>query len=162
LFLSDLTGFQRRLSRFGLLNAMSQTLCKLTAPGVPDIYQGNETWDFSLVDPDNRRPVDFNRRRSMLAELMSMDMDQCVDRGLIPWRVDGIHDGGCRLSLTWKTLQFRRDHESLFREGEYRPLRATGRHAGNICAFARRLGSQLAISIAPRLYLRLLGERDDA
>ncbi len=66
LFLTDVIAFQHRVSRFGLLNALSQTLCKLTAPGVPDIYQGNELWDFSLVDPDNRRPVDYAKRRRLL------------------------------------------------------------------------------------------------
>ncbi len=161
LFLSDISSFQRRIVRFGLLNAMSQTLCKLTAPGVPDIYQGNETWDFSLVDPDNRRPVDYVKRRAMLAALESADMDECVDRGLIRSLVEGLCDGRCKLFLIWKTLQFRRDRESLFRDGEYLPLRATGEHAMNVCAFARRHEGRLAITIAPRLYLRLLGDRDD-
>jgi (1->4)-alpha-D-glucan 1-alpha-D-glucosylmutase len=157
LFLTDFIAFQRRISRFGLLNAMSQTLCKLTAPGVPDLYQGNEIWDFSLVDPDNRRPVDYQKRRRMLAELEGIDMDACVDRGLIKSLVDGIRDGRCKLFLTWKVLQFRRDHESLFRDGEYLPLRVSGEYASNVCAFARRHEGKLAITIAPRLYLRLLG-----
>jgi (1->4)-alpha-D-glucan 1-alpha-D-glucosylmutase len=162
LFLTDFIAFQRRISRFGLLNALSQTLCKLTAPGVPDIYQGNEIWDFSLVDPDNRRPVDYPKRRRMLAELEGIDMDVCVDRGLIKSLLDGIRDGRCKLFLTWKVLQFRRDHESLFRDGEYLPLRVSGDFAPNVCAFARRHEGKLAITIAPRLYLRLLGpDRDD-
>jgi (1->4)-alpha-D-glucan 1-alpha-D-glucosylmutase len=162
LFLTDFSAFQQRTSRFGLLNAMSQTLCKLTAPGVPDLYQGNEIWDFSLVDPDNRRPVDYAKRRRMLAELEGIDMDACVDRGLTKSLVDGIRDGRCKLFLTWKVLQFRRDHESLFRDGEYLPLRVSGEHAPNVCAFARRHEGQLAVTIAPRLYLRLLGpERED-
>ncbi|MEA3177795.1 MAG: 4-alpha-glucanotransferase [Gammaproteobacteria bacterium] len=162
LFLTDFIAFQRRISRFGLLNAMSQTLCKLTAPGVPDIYQGNEVWDFSLVDPDNRRPVDYPKRRRMLAELESIDMDSCVDRGLIESLVTGIRDGRCKLFLTWKVLQFRRDHESLFRDGEYLPLRVSGEYAPNVCAFARRHEGKLAVTIAPRLYLRLLGpEREE-
>src|SRR5262249_13548953 len=118
LFFSDITAILRRITRFGLLNALSQTLCKVTAPGVPDIYQGNEIWDFSLVDPDNRRSVDYQKRRTMLASLQSLDMDPCVDRGLMRSLVDGIGDGRCKLFLTWKVLQFRRDHEALFREGE--------------------------------------------
>src|SRR5439155_1366560 len=71
LFLGDFVDFQRRVRRFGLLNGLSQTLLKLTAPGVPDIYQGNEIWEFTLVDPDNRRPVDYGRRRALLAEVRS-------------------------------------------------------------------------------------------
>jgi len=162
-FLTDFTAFQRRISRYGLLNAMSQTLCKLTAPGVPDIYQGNEIWDFSLVDPDNRRPVDYTQRRRMLAELESIDMDACVDRGLIDSLVTGMRDGRCKLFVTWKVLQFRRDHVALFRDGEYLPLRVSGEYAANVCAFARRHEGKLTVTIAPRLYLRLLGpEREDA
>src|SRR5581483_6012302 len=75
LFLTDLAAFQKRVARFGLLNALSQVLCKLTAPGVPDIYQGNEIWDFSLVDPDNRRPVDYEARRRMLENLIHATAD---------------------------------------------------------------------------------------
>ena len=161
-FLSDMTTVQRRIRRFGLLNALSQTLCKLTAPGVPDIYQGNEIWDFSLVDPDNRRPVDYTRRRMMLAALQGIDMDTCVDRGLMKSLVEeGLIDGRCKLFLTWKVLQLRRDQEALFRDGSYVPLRVTGDHASNVCAFARLYEGNLAVTIAPRLYLRLLGERDD-
>ena len=162
-FLTEFTAFQRRISRYGLLNAMSQTLCKLTAPGVPDIYQGNEIWDFSLVDPDNRRPVDYPQRRKMLAELESVDMDSCVDRGLIGSLTGNMRDGRCKLFLTWKVLQFRRDHAPLFRDGEYLPLRVSGEYAANVCAFARRHEGKIAVTVAPRLYLRLLGpEREDA
>jgi (1->4)-alpha-D-glucan 1-alpha-D-glucosylmutase len=154
LFLGDLLTTQRRLARFGLFNSLSQTLCKLTAPGVPDIYQGNETWDFSLVDPDNRRPVDYEKRRQMLAELRADGF------GTLRTLVDDLRDGRCKLFLTWKVLHFRRQHEDLFRRGEYLPLRVSGEHAANLCAFARHHERELAITIAPRLYLRLLGERE--
>ena len=157
LFLADVAAVQRRLTRFGLLNSLSQVLCKLTAPGVPDIYQGNEIWDFSLVDPDNRRPVDYHRRHRMLAELRQIEASDAAQvRGL----VDSISDGRCKLYLTWKVLQFRREHAELFQRGEYLPLRTSGEHASNLCAFARRHEGALAISIVPRLYLRLLGERE--
>src|SRR5262249_52886677 len=121
----------------------------------------NETWDFSLVDPDNRRPVDYQKRRTMLASLLGMDMDTCVDRGLMQSLVEGMQDGRCKLFLTWKVLQFRRDHESLFRDGGYLALRVVGEHAANVCAFARHREDELAVTIAPRLYLRLLGDRED-
>jgi (1->4)-alpha-D-glucan 1-alpha-D-glucosylmutase len=129
---------------------------------VPDIYQGNEIWDFSLVDPDNRRPVDYPKRRTLLASLAAIDMDSCVDRGLMQSLVTGMHDGRCKLFLTWKVLQLRREHEALFRDGEYLPLRVSGEHASNVCAFARRREGQFAVTIAPRLYLRLLGDRPNA
>jgi (1->4)-alpha-D-glucan 1-alpha-D-glucosylmutase len=155
LFLGDLVAVQRRLTRFGLLNGLSQVLCKLAAPGVPDIYQGNEIWDFSLVDPDNRRPVDYEQRRRMLSELRGITTAAQV-RSL----VDHLGDGRCKLYLAWKVLQFRREHEALFRRGDYVPLRVTGERASNLCAFARRLEGELVVVIAPRLYLRLLGERE--
>jgi (1->4)-alpha-D-glucan 1-alpha-D-glucosylmutase len=157
LFLSDLVAVQRRLRRFGLLNSLSQVVCKLTAPGVPDIYQGNEIWDFSLVDPDNRRPVDYERRRRILSEIRQTPALQA------PWvrsLVDDLCDGRCKLYLTWRILQFRREHEELFCRGDYLPLRVSGEHASKLCAFARRHEGELIITIAPRLYLRLLGESE--
>ncbi len=152
LFLTDFLEFERAAVRFGLLNSLSQTLCKLTAPGVPDIYQGNEIWDFSLVDPDNRRPVDYRQRRAMLEQLQ---------RGTRNVRelVEHLEDGRCKLLLTWKVLQLRRTQPLLFRHGAYRRLRVRGEHAANICAFSRRLGPRRVVIIAPRLYRRLLAER---
>jgi (1->4)-alpha-D-glucan 1-alpha-D-glucosylmutase len=157
LFLSDLMSVQRRLAGFGLLNGLSQLVCKLTAPGVPDIYQGNELWDFSLVDPDNRRPVDYDKRSAMLVELRRSPQPGPTR---VREMVDHIGDGRCKLYLTWKILQFRREHEELFRRGDYVPLRVTGEHATNLCAFARRHGGGLLITVAPRLYRRLLGDRE--
>jgi (1->4)-alpha-D-glucan 1-alpha-D-glucosylmutase len=151
LFLSDFVDFQRHVLRFGLLNALSQTLCKLTAPGVPDIYQGNETWEFSLVDPDNRRPVDYGRRRALLEEVRS---------GAVAPRTaaERLEDGRAKLLLTLRCLELRRAHPGLFRDGAYRRLRVRGLRAQHVCAFARRLRQQSLIVIAPRLYRRLLGD----
>ena len=160
LFLADFVGFHRQVVRFGLLNALTQTLCKLTAPGVPDIYQGDELWDFSLVDPDNRRPVDYAKRSQLLQQLQQ----ECGRAPQAEWvrsLVAHLSDGRCKLYLIWKVLQFRRAHEALFRDGEYLPLRVTGDHAAKICAFARRHHERLAVVVAPRLYRRLLGERAD-
>ena len=160
LFLSDFLVFQRRIVRFGLLNGLTQTLCKLTAPGVPDIYQGDDLWDFSLVDPDNRRPVDYAQRLRLLTELAR----ECGSGPAAQWvraLSDNLSDGRAKLYLIWRTLQFRKAHEALFRNGEYVPLRVTGEHASKVCAYARREGQTLAIVVAPRLYLRLLGERAD-
>src|SRR5438094_2631678 len=113
LFLGDFIEFQRPVARFGLLNSLSQTLCKLTAPGVPDIYQGNEIWDFSLVDPDNRRAVDYKRRREMLEALPVAAPDELMRS----WP-----DGRIKMFLTRHILQFRREHGDLFQRGEYLPL----------------------------------------
>ena len=150
LFLSDLSVAHQRIARFGLLNSLAQTLCKLTAPGVPDIYQGNETWDFSLVDPDNRRPVDYASRRQMLTAV----------RGQKPGPlIDSIEDGRAKIYLICKTLQYRRANERLFRDGDYVQARTTGAYANHLLAYARRHGDRFALIVVPRLFARLLGER---
>jgi (1->4)-alpha-D-glucan 1-alpha-D-glucosylmutase len=153
LFLTDFLEFQRRVARFGLLNSLSQTLCKLTAPGVPDIYQGNELWDFSLVDPDNRRPVDYQGRRAALEEL-----ERSAASLELPELVGSLEDGRCKLLLIWKILQLRRERPRLFSHGSYRRLRVRGARAHHVCAFARLRAGQSLIVIAPRLYRRLLDD----
>ena len=153
LFLADFLEFERRVARFGLLNSLSQTLCKLTAPGVPDIYQGNELWDFSLVDPDNRRPVDYPLRRTALAELERSAATLPVGE-----LARSLEDGRCKLLLIWKVLQLRREQPQLFSHGSYRRLRVRGERAHHVCAFARRCAGQSLIVIAPRLYRRLLDD----
>ncbi|MGH8265778.1 MAG: malto-oligosyltrehalose synthase, partial [Steroidobacteraceae bacterium] len=153
LFLADFLPMQRRVARFGLLNSLSQTLCKLTAPGVPDIYQGNEIWDFSLADPDNRRPVDYPCRRALLEQLQRA-ADDAAPRAL----TEHLEDGRCKLLLIWKTLQLRRRDPELFRNGDYRRLRVHGAHASHVCAFTRRCARRTVLVIAPRLYRRLVGD----
>jgi len=163
-FLAEMTAFQGQVSRLGLLNGLAQTLCKLTAPGVPDIYQGTELWEFSLVDPDNRRPVDFGRRSALLTELEAQGSPtQNFAGGLIR----SFEDGRAKLHLIRSVLALRRQHETLFSEGEYFPARVSGAHRQQICAFFRRLphrrrrrGSeqsrgQIALTIVPRLCGRL-------
>jgi len=153
LFLADFLAFWRPVARFGLLNGLSQTLCKLAAPGVPDIYQGNELWDFSLVDPDNRRPVDYHRRGELLAQLDREGAHLSIEEV-----VEHLEDGRCKLLLTWRALQLRRAQPELFSEGDYRRLRVHGSRAHYLCAFARRCARHTAVVIAPRLYRRLLGD----
>jgi (1->4)-alpha-D-glucan 1-alpha-D-glucosylmutase len=151
-FPDEVAASAHRLARFGFMNSLAQTLLKLTAPGMPDIYQGNELWDFSLVDPDNRRPVDYERRRRMLA-----DLERSTDAVSL---LTTLEDGRAKLFLTSKTLQFRRANDALFRNGSYIPLRTTGEHASHLCAFARKHEDALAIVVVPRLTARLLGERE--
>jgi 4-alpha-glucanotransferase/(1->4)-alpha-D-glucan 1-alpha-D-glucosylmutase len=149
LFLQDLSTFVRRVSLPGLCNSLSQVLLKLTVPGVPDIYQGNEIWDFSLVDPDNRRPVDYARREQMLHELETQlrEPDPRRVRALL----DRIEDGCAKLYLTWKVLQRRRRLAELFRDGEYLPLAATGARTDRLCVFARRHDGGCIVVAVPRL-----------
>jgi (1->4)-alpha-D-glucan 1-alpha-D-glucosylmutase len=151
-FLSDFVPFQRAVARIGMLNSLSQTLLKLTSPGVPDIYQGNELWDLSLVDPDNRRPVDYARRRALLGEIQKSG-SQCCDRAKVYARelAANMHDGRVKMYLTWKTLALRSKYPALFQEGDYIPLGIQGANAGHLIAFARQRGDSTAIVAAPRL-----------
>ena len=124
------------VAHFGVFNSLAQQLLKLTSPGVPDIYQGTELWDFSLVDPDNRRPVDYADRDCLLGELKARM--EGGDRAVLARELlDAASDGRVKLFLTHAALAYRRDHESLFRHGEYVPLDATGTHAAHAVAFAR-------------------------
>ncbi|HKD55833.1 MAG TPA: hypothetical protein VKB72_16590, partial [Steroidobacteraceae bacterium] len=153
LFLTDFLKFERPVARFGLLNSLSQTLLRLTAPGVPDTYQGNELWDFSLVDPDNRRPVDYELRCEQLRRL-----EDPTARASLRELSASLEDGRCKLLLTCRALQLRRAQPKLFSHGDYRRLNVHGSRAHHICAFARRCQGQSVIVIAPRLYRRLLDD----
>jgi len=121
-------------------------LLKLTSPGVPDIYQGNETWDFSLVDPDNRRPVDYKLRAEMLSCLSSKTPEELLQN----WP-----DGRIKMFLTQRALHFRSEHVELFRNGDYLPLRTTGAFADCCLCFARQLDPRFIIVIVPRLSSRI-------
>src|SRR3989475_1256879 len=136
----------QEIAWLGVINSLSQTLLKLTSPGVPDIYQGNEIWDYSLVDPDNRQPVDYRPRRAMLEALPASTPDELMRN----WP-----DGRIKMFLTQRLLQFRREHVGLFQRGEYLPLGASGTFAECCVSFARRLGDQWILVIAPRLSSRI-------
>jgi len=161
-FPADLATEARQLARLGYLNSLTQTLCKLTAPGVPDIYQGNEFWDDSLVDPDNRRVVDYAARRESLARLIHGCRDATARADCARLVCDAPHDGAPKLLLTWTVLNYRRANAALFRDGSYTALRVTGKQAANLCAFARRHGTGVAVTIAPRLHRSLLAPDGDS
>ncbi len=127
-FLADFLPFQRKVAHYGAINGLAQLLLKIASPGVPDIYQGMELWDFSLVDPDNRRPVDYRHRTRLLNELMTMEREGLdpLARGLLSsWE-----DGRIKLFVTCKALSFRRERKELFLDGAYVPLRHNGRAEG--------------------------------
>jgi (1->4)-alpha-D-glucan 1-alpha-D-glucosylmutase len=136
----------QQIARLGAINSLTQTLLKLTCPGVPDIYQGNEIWDYSLVDPDNRRPIDYNLRRQMLDVLTSATADELMRA----WP-----DGRIKLFLTQRVLRFRRENADLFQRGEYLPLHTSGTFAECCLSFARRLADKWIVVIAPRLSARI-------
>ena len=150
-FLSDFREFEQTTRWYGALNSLTQVLLKVTSPGVPDMYQGNELWDLSLVDPDNRRPIDFELRSALLDALLSSPPDP-ADL-LANWS-----DGRVKLWLTHAALAFRRDHADLFLDGEYVPLMVSGARANHVVTFARRHGDEWAVVIAPRLYVALAAD----
>jgi (1->4)-alpha-D-glucan 1-alpha-D-glucosylmutase len=151
-FLRDFLPFQRRVARLGLLNSLSQTLLRLTAPGVPDIYQGCELWSFSLVDPDNRRAVDFELRRALLRGLVARFAAPDTDPSEALRELGGsLEDGRAKLLLVWRALGLRRRLPELFREGAYLPLAAEGPHGERLCAYARTHREHAVVALAPRL-----------
>jgi (1->4)-alpha-D-glucan 1-alpha-D-glucosylmutase len=145
-FLPSLLPVAEEIARLGAINSLSQVAVKLTAPGVPDIYQGNEIWDFSLVDPDNRRPVDYERRREMLRSLETADPTELLQQ----WP-----DGRIKLLLTQRLLRFRREHSLLFQQGTYSPLTVTGAFAESCIAFAREHEGKWIAIVVPRLSSRV-------
>ncbi|MCF4998922.1 malto-oligosyltrehalose synthase [Pseudomonas syringae] len=122
----------------GALNGLAQTLLRMTVPGVPDLYQGDEFWDFSLVDPDNRRPVDYTAREKALQD--SVPTAQLLEQ----WR-----DGRIKQALIGQVLNIRAEHADLFRVGSYQPLEVLGSQAHNVLAFAREHNGQRAVVIVP-------------
>ncbi|MGI8540627.1 MAG: malto-oligosyltrehalose synthase, partial [Rubrobacteraceae bacterium] len=155
LFLHEFVPFQRRIARLGAMNSLSQTLLKLTSPGVPDIYQGNELWDFSLVDPDNRCPVDYGLRRRLLAESKGVESFSGI-RAML--EDGGWQNGLPKIHTTRKVLELRKEKAELFRDGEYVPLEVEGGMADHVVAFARVLGDEAIIVVAPRLCSGLVRE----
>ncbi len=156
LFLDDFLAAAPPIARLGLYNSLSQTALKLTVPGVPDIYRGTETWDFSLVDPDNRRPVDYRRLAGMLDEIAGW-ADAGGD-GLarhVTGLLDTLHDGRAKLYLIWRLLSLRAANANLFRDGAYEALAVEGAQAERVCAFARLHDADVAVVIVPRLYAGL-------
>jgi (1->4)-alpha-D-glucan 1-alpha-D-glucosylmutase len=153
--------FAATVAWFGMLNSLAQLVLKLGSPGVPDFYQGTEVWDLSLVDPDNRRPVEYSHPRRMLAELAPLARASAgaPDGSTAPDAVGALFshwtDGRIKLYVTHAGLALRRRHAPLFLEGEYVPLLAEGERSDHVVAFARRRGAQTAFVLAPRLVVGL-------
>jgi len=150
-YLEDFIAVARPLIAAGAVNSLAQLTLKLTAPGVPDIYQGTELWDLSFVDPDNRRPVDFSAREGMIGEAEAADFAASLPR----WR-----EGMPKLWLMRRLLSLRAEHRDLFLKGSYEPLSVEGPMAERVIAFARRLGDELVVVVVPRLPLDLLAQED--
>ena len=160
LFWDSLQRFLPSVTFFGCMNSLTQLLLKLTAPGVPDIYQGQELWDFSLVDPDNRRTVDFDVRTRSAAQLckrFEAGEEANVSRELLA----DYRDGRLKMWVTMLGLNFRRQHRELFRAGSYLPLHAEHGREEHLIAFARFYEGDIAIIAAPRLSYTLMKGKEE-
>jgi (1->4)-alpha-D-glucan 1-alpha-D-glucosylmutase len=141
-FRAHFQALAKKIAQLGMVNSLSQTLLKLTVPGVPDIFQGNEIWQFLLTDPDNRRPVDFASRQKILASLAHESPESLLSN----WQT-----GAIKLFVTRALLRYRKDHRLLFQRGKYSPLEFSGTHKNNCVGFARQHGKDLLLVFAPRL-----------
>ncbi|MEM9088924.1 MAG: malto-oligosyltrehalose synthase [Cyanobacteria bacterium P01_F01_bin.53] len=157
-FLDRLQTFQKKVAEYGIYNALSQLLIKLTAPGIPDFYQGTELWDLSLVDPDNRRPVDYSKRLKALQDIQERWQKQptTLIKNLLKSRIDG----RIKLFLMLRGLAARNYFRNVFRGGAYHPLTVTGEKADHVVAFMRHKGEHTVITIVPR-FLTGLVEPDE-
>jgi (1->4)-alpha-D-glucan 1-alpha-D-glucosylmutase len=154
-FLHEFDALHAVVARCGLHNSLAQTVLKLTSPGVPDNYQGNELWDYSLVDPDNRRAVDYARRRTELAELQRAFGSGAEAGALARELFASIDDGRLKLYVIWRTLALRARHPGLFERGRYVPIPVAGAQAAHVCAFTRVHDRVSTLTVVPRLLLDL-------
>jgi (1->4)-alpha-D-glucan 1-alpha-D-glucosylmutase len=145
-FLNSLETLAQRVSLLGALNSLSQITLKATIPGVPDFYQGTEFWDLSLVDPDNRRPVDFTERTSVLTSLEAPDWESLAQN----W-----HNGHVKLAWTRRLLKLRTELADVFAHGDYQPLEIAGPHRDHVIAFVRRHGRDAAITAVAKSFALL-------
>jgi (1->4)-alpha-D-glucan 1-alpha-D-glucosylmutase len=156
-FLRDFLPFQHYIARIGLWSSLSQSLLKLASPGVPDIYQGNEVYDLSLVDPDNRQPVDFSYRQEVFEHIRNSDGS--LEMSISPM-FEAPDADELKLFVIAKTLCLRKQMADLFQEGEYLPVRVEGAKAKNVVAFIRKTQDKSVLLIAPRLIAGLVGDRE--
>jgi (1->4)-alpha-D-glucan 1-alpha-D-glucosylmutase len=154
-YLAAFAPFAARIAFLGQINSLAQVALKLTSPGMPDIYQGNELWDFSLVDPDNRRPVDYRRRQELLSGLPA---ESAVPEAVLRELLQNSRDGRIKLLLTFRLLASRQRDKDLFASPDYLPLAVSGKWAEHVIAFARGGGGAGVVVVVPRLLAALTGD----
>jgi malto-oligosyltrehalose synthase len=155
-FLASFLPFQQRVAALGMLNSLAQIILKMTSPGVPDVYQGAELWDFSLVDPDNRRPINYAERLGLLNDLEPLLADQTPERAAaVAELLRNWEDGRIKLFIIALGLRLRRRWRDLFIQGAYVPLTAEGNAADHVIAFAREFAAQRGLVVVPRWCSRL-------
>jgi (1->4)-alpha-D-glucan 1-alpha-D-glucosylmutase len=154
-FWGTMQSFLPKVSYFGALNSLAQLVLKLTSPGVPDVYRGTELWDFSLVDPDNRRPVDYDLRQQFLSDLrvreMTGELPQLCGELLENWK-----DGRVKMWTAMRILRFRRENPELFQQGSYEPLRTAAEGEQHVIAFYRRRHGRAVMVAVPRFAYTLM------
>ncbi|MGL5132946.1 MAG: malto-oligosyltrehalose synthase, partial [Planktothrix sp.] len=153
-FLQQFRTFQQKIAFYGIFNSLSQTLIKITSPGLPDFYQGTELWDFSLVDPDNRRPVDYQKRMEYLKEIKTRSQKNILS--LIQELKQTPEDGKIKLFLTTQALAIRQQYLEVYQQGTYIPLEVTGDYGEHILAFGRTYGQTIIITVVPRFLTGLV------
>ncbi|MEJ2723105.1 MAG: malto-oligosyltrehalose synthase [Deltaproteobacteria bacterium] len=154
-FMEHFMPFQRKVAHYGVFNALSMAVTKMTFPGMPDFYQGTELWDLNLVDPDNRRPVDFQKRERGLLKIREREAP-----GLAAELLSEKGDGRVKLFLIYKVLGARNLHGELFQLGSYIPLDIVGSHRNHVVAFARNHGEAWAVTVTPRFLTGLVQESE--
>ena len=157
-FMKEFLPFQKWVASYGIFNSLSQVLLKYTTPGVPDTYQGTELWDLSMVDPDNRRPVDYEQRIAFLKDIKEKAQIDILK--LIDELFSNQEDGRIKLFLTYRILQARKQNADVFQKGDYHALNVAGKFKEHIVAFGRRFGDTMAIAVAPR-FLTLLVQPEE-
>jgi (1->4)-alpha-D-glucan 1-alpha-D-glucosylmutase len=163
LFMSDFQMLQKKVAYFGMFNSLGQTLLKMTSPGIPDFYQGTEIWDLSLVDPDNRRPVNFDLRKELLTALKKKIESPGADRKKFARDlIRGWKDGTMKLYVIYKALNYRKENYLLFKDGSYVPLESEGNLNEYVCAFARQKEEKTVLIIVPRFLTHLVRDTGEA
>jgi len=155
-FLSDLCDFHKYTSHYGLLNSLSQTVLKLTCPGVPDFYQGAELWDFRLVDPDNRQAVNYNYRIKLLQEIITTMQNNEDYSNMLKEFLNNPEDGKIKLFLIYQLLKLRNREQELFLQGSFSPLPVYGKYKNNIISYLRAYNNKIFITVVPRFCTELV------
>ncbi|MFH0925895.1 MAG: malto-oligosyltrehalose synthase [bacterium] len=156
LFFNSFIPFQKKIAFYGIFNSLSQILLKITCPGIPDFYQGTELWDLNLVDPDNRRPVDFQMRKKYLKEIKQKEQEDIL--ALISKLLDSREDGRIKLFLVYRSLKLREERRDVFEKGTYLPIKVEGRFKECIIAYVRAFQKSWIITIAPRYFTSLVNK----
>jgi (1->4)-alpha-D-glucan 1-alpha-D-glucosylmutase len=157
-FLKGFTTFQKKVAHYGVFNSLGQTLLKITSPGVADFYQGAELWDLNLVDPDNRRAVDYEKREWLLREIKQKEQSGLLD--LTGELLSTREDNRVKLFTIHRAMAARNEHKDLFEEGDYVRLEVTGSRSNHIIAFARRKDRRWALTIVPRFLTSIITESE--